>query len=226
MHLISTHTLRSGGSFSSPDFYLLIPLPVATTHRARRGGPRSAQPLPGVAVPLGSGGLSLGNLPQHPSRPAPGLTRQQTGLTPHRSARGPCPHRQLCSQLLLFPSLRLSCSVTSQRGPPDVCWLLLASFKMMDRPSRLPSPPGALPPTGACPQKEQIHSVLCAPGLVPEPSTGWVCPSEPCSTQPQLTRPPPEAREASGDHRARRAATSLGSSSALEWGLAPCGSVR
>lgn len=120
-------TLRSGGSFSSPDFYLLISLPVTTANRARRGGPRSV-PTPAWSGRGGRWRLFLGRPPQHPSRPAPSLTRQQThllsGVTSCRSARGPCPHRQLCSQFLLFPSLRpkdqcrLSCSVTTQWGTP------------------------------------------------------------------------------------------------------------
>lgn len=194
------HTLSSGGGFSSPDFCLLVPLPVcvATTNGAGRGAQEAPPALPGAAVPLGRWRLFLGTpAPRAPPAPHPGLTRQQThrpsGLTSGRGARRPCPHRQLCSQFLLSPSLRpedhcsLSCSVTSQWGTPHLCWLLPASFEMTDRPSSLPSPPQALLPTGACPQKERSHSARRAPGLAPEPSTSWACPSQPCSTRPQLT---------------------------------------
>lgn len=200
MNLISAHTLSSGGGFSSPDFCLLVPLPVcvATTNGAGRGAQEAPPALPGAAVPLGRWRLFLGTpAPRAPPAPHPGLTRQQThrpsGLTSGRGARRPCPHRQLCSQFLLSPSLRpedhcsLSCSVTSQWGTPNLCWLLPASFEMTDRPSSLPSPPQALLPTGACPQKERSHSARRAPGLAPEPSTSWACPSQPCSTRPQLT---------------------------------------
>lgn len=131
MNLISAHTLSSGGGFSSPDFCLLVPLPVcvATTNGAGRGAQEAPPALPGVAVPLGRWRLFLGTpAPRAPPAPHPGLTRQQThrpsGLTSGRGARRPCPHRQLCSQFLLSPSLRpedhcsLSCSVTSQWGTP------------------------------------------------------------------------------------------------------------
>lgn len=131
MNLISAHTLSSGGGFSSPDFCLLVPLPVcvATTNGAGRGAQEAPPALPGAAVPLGRWRLFLGTpAPRAPPAPHPGLTRQQThrpsGLTSGRSARRPCPHQQLCSQFLLSPSLRpedhcsLSCSVTSQWGTP------------------------------------------------------------------------------------------------------------
>lgn len=166
--------------------------------RGRKGSPRSAP------SPAWSGrasrqveALSGHACPPCPSGPAP---------RPHPAANTPAVRSNLrprCETSLSPPAALfsvLTVPLPPPRGPllsellrdlpvghPNLCWLLPASFEMTDRPSSLPSPPQALLPTGACPQKERSHSARRAPGLAPEPSTSWACPSQPCSTRPQLT---------------------------------------
>lgn len=166
--------LRCAGSLSSPD-----PSPHSPSchqrARCQEGG------CPGCPGPCGSG-PALGQaeaLSGEASNPLPGPPSRQ-----HGCCQEVPPAVSLLLRGRLLPSaavLRL-CVLASQEpvswrhldcsvplsGPPNLCRLPLDSLKMVDRPSRLPSPQ-ALLPTGACPQRaippcsRTFHGCECPP---------------------------------------------------------------
>lgn len=163
MNLISAHTLSSGGGFSSPDFCLLVPLPVcvATTNGAGRGAQEAPPALPGAAVPLGRWRLFLGTPPPTPSPPCPSGPAPR----PHPAANTPAVRSNLrprCETSLSPPAALfsvLTVPLPPPRGP-------LLSELLRDLPVGHPQP--LLAPAGLLRDDGQI---LLPPVTSPGPAS-------------------------------------------------------
>lgn len=195
MPFISTHSPDLEAAPPYPPSTCSSP-PVTNPNGARRQGrPKKPGAPPRAALPLGRWRLFLERPSHHPvptswSHPEANASVRKSLLQSHLLLQ--C-ERLLSRQHAVLSSLgpflhpKDHCpSVATQRGTPNLCWLLLASFNMTARSSRLPPPQALLPPE-ACPQRRANPQCALCSRTCSRAFHCWECPSQPSSTQPQLT---------------------------------------